>query len=573
MRISRLITSVLALALAGAATAAPAAVRNSPASLAITRTGVSSFAVATAPARAAVVAPARHSLVAELRNEAIMNQFLAARSASPAAAAALAASQALTLPQVTGLNLSENEDTFGFQGLNAVDSATLNGFDVEPPDQMLCAGNGYLFEGVNLAFAVYTPQGQLAAGPVSTNAFFGIDPSLNLSDPRCLYDPGSNRWFATMTEYNNTLTSNHLVLAVSQTGDPRGAYNIYVIDVTNDGSDFLTGDCPCLGDQPTIGADANGFYISTNAFGQLSYEGVQIYALSKADLAAGRIPSSAHFDQLSSALGGIEPSFSIQPSTTTPGTAFASGTEFLAQSMIAFKAESQLAVWTINNTGAIGTNPGSMTMSLALVPSETYVTPVAARQKAGATPLAAAAAIDITAFFANEEDIAPDDQRLQQVTYRNGQLWMTISTAAVSTGTPVRDAAAWFVLNVSNSVSGPTASISGEGYVAGPGSSHLVYPAMTVDARGGADMVFTLTGPNNFPSAAYWSFGSQSISILSNGQAPEDGFAGYYFDSPRWGDYSFASVDSSGHVWLATELIPGPRDSGANWGTFVTRVH
>ena len=90
-----------------------------------------------------------------------------------------------------------------------------------------------------------------------------------------------------MIEYPNDLSHAHLEIAVSQTGDPTGAFNLYDIDVSHDGSDFVAHDCPCLGDQPLIGADVNGFYISTNSFGVTSFEGAQIYVLSKKALAAG----------------------------------------------------------------------------------------------------------------------------------------------------------------------------------------------------------------------------------------------------------------------------------------------
>jgi hypothetical protein len=83
---------------------------------------------------------------------------------------------------------------------------------------------------------------------------------------------------------------NHLDLAVSQTSDPTGDWNFYKIDVTHDGTD--TGGKnpgPYLGDYPHIGAGANGIYLTTNAYPWHAngFSGAQIYALSKAQLAAG----------------------------------------------------------------------------------------------------------------------------------------------------------------------------------------------------------------------------------------------------------------------------------------------
>jgi hypothetical protein len=241
--------------------------------------------------------------------------------------------------------------------------------------------------------------------------------------------------------------------------------------------------------------------------------------------------------------------------------------------MILFKHESQLAVWTINNTQAIDTNPTSLTMSLAVTPSEVYVLPVPARQKAGPTPRAETAALTDGQFGGNVQDLDGNDTRLQQVTYLNGQLWTTVGTASVANGTPVRDAAAWFVINVSNPPGGPTAAIAAQGYVAGPADSHLLYPALAVNANGVAAIVFTLTGPTYFPSAAFWNFRSpSSIHMLFPGNAAQDGFSAYDVNRPRWGDYSAAAVGSDNRIWMATEMIPGGfRKSSANWGTFVAR--
>jgi len=561
---------LLALALVSSQ-ALTATVRSSP--INVGTTGASSIASAAAVPPGVPSDDSIRDTGREQKHDAMLQKLILDLRARHSAQASLAP---LTLPHVAGLRLGEDESGFGFKGLSNLDQANVNmGFSVEPPDQALCVGNGYVFEGVNSAFAVYSETGRLLAGPAQANAFFGVDFSLNVSDPKCIYDAASNRWFVTMTEYDNFFSDNHIKIAVSQTGDPTGSFKIYDIKVTNDGSDFFPGDCPCLGDQPLIGADANGFYISTNAFGVTSFQGAQIYALSKAALAKGAsfIPGR-HFDQLSALMPDIEFAFSIQPSTTPPGARFANNTEFLAQSMGAHKAENRLAVWTVNNTSALDGNLAMLSMSLAVTPTEVYVTPVPARQKVGPTPRAEIAAIDDFSAAADEQSLDGNDQRLSQVMYLNGALWTAVGTASTTDGSPVRDAVAWFVLNVSNGTGGPTASVAAQGYIAGPDSSHLIYPAMAVNASGEAAMVFTLTGPQFFPSAAFWKFGTRTIHMMAEGKAPQDGFSAYLFGRPRWGDYSAAAVGQDGTIWMATEMIPGGvRKRSANWGTFIGRTH
>jgi hypothetical protein len=78
-----------------------------------------------------------------------------------------------------------------------------------------------------------------------------------------------------------------------------------------------------------------------------------------------------------------------------------------------------------------------------------------------------------------------------------------------------------------------------------------------------------------FSSAALWKFGAHSfIHMLFEGKAAQDGFSAYFFNQPRWGDYSAAAVGPDGSIWIATEMIPGGfRKGSANWGTFVGRSH
>jgi hypothetical protein len=521
----------------------------------------------------------------EVRRREMVNSLAADRAKRMLAAAAVAAP--VQIPAVQGLPIAEiNFGVLGFPGISNLTQANANfGFSVEPPDQGLAVGNGFVLEAVNSALALYSDNGQLLAGPAPVNQFFGQLPendptALNVSDPRCLYDPATNRWFVTAVGFPSDFSTSELLIAVSTTGNPTGGFVVFALDTTNDGSDFFPGDCPCLGDQPLIGTDANGFYLSTNGFGQTSFQGAQLYMLSKSALVnLAAIVPVVHIDQLSSFLPGVEFSFSVQPSFSPPTDRGEKGTEYFVQSMRALSLEQNLVVYALGNTAAIDTDPSQLTLQLAVLPSQVYAGPVPAAQKAGSTPLAERAARGGTLGglqpgAANEQNLDGSDQRLQQVMFARGKLWTSLDTALTSPGSPVRDGAAWFVIDVKNPPAGLQAAISSQGYVAGPENSHLLYPAVGVTASGSAAMVFTLTGEDFFPSAAYWPFGGHSIHVLAPGVLPEDGFSAYYFNRPRWGDYSSAAVALDGTIWLATEMIPGgPRKTIANWGTFIARVH
>jgi hypothetical protein len=119
------------------------------------------------------------------------------------------------------------------------------------------------------------------------------------------------------------------------------------------------------------------------------------------------------------------------------------------------------------------------------------------------------------------------------------------------------------------------ASIVRQGSIDAAGQ-YVLYPAVQPDAAGNAAAVFTLTGSNRFPSAAFATLtaGASSFGppvVAAAGAGPYDKKA------TRWGDYSFAVPDpSSDAAWLATEYVP-PRSSQTtnglrNWGTRVIKV-
>src|SRR3954471_23643537 len=221
----------------------------------------------------------------------------------------------------------------GFEGLNFYQQRYARGgnqFSVEPPDQGLCVGNGYELEAVNDVLNIYNASGasvlpdntatNVVGGfprnvnhAVDLNSFFGYPPAINRStgvrgqfvtDPSCLYDAQTQRWFVVVltleTLPNGAFTTvNHLDTAVSQTSNPTLGWNIYRVDVTNDGTNAGgSNPGPYLGDYPHIGADANGIYLTTNAYPWCcnGFGGAQVYAISKSALAAGAASVTvAHF--------------------------------------------------------------------------------------------------------------------------------------------------------------------------------------------------------------------------------------------------------------------------------------
>src|SRR6266567_1127725 len=266
-----------------------------------------------------------------------------------------------------------------FNGFNAIShrdqrlSNNGNQFSLEPPDQGLAVGNGFVVEAVNDAVRVFNYAGTAQTGTVALSSFLGLPPEIDRTktpvvfgpeptDPRVYYDATTQRFFLTALVLSQKSDTGALIppvnvyIAVSQTNDPTGNWTILTLDVTNDGGPFAA--CPCFGDQPLIGADANGFYISTNAFSlsTFSFSGANLYALSKSALetaSAGAI-TAVRFSNLTEA--GLPFAFTIQPATVPPGGTFATNTEYFLSALdFTNTVDNRLVVWALTGTDSLGT--------------------------------------------------------------------------------------------------------------------------------------------------------------------------------------------------------------------------
>ena len=522
-------------------------------------------------------------------------------------------------------------------------------FGLEPPDQALCVGNGYVMEGVNTAWRIYSQTGAPLIPAVPLTQFFQILPAGGsgsasfVSDPRCEYDAETGRFFAVILEADEAsgatqipFTRSHTYFAVSKTGDPTGDWYLYSVDVTDDGQmgTPLHPSCPCIDDQPLMGLDHNGFYLSGNQFsdseifpvavpGQVytvlgtlpDYRNgsAQVYAMSKNSLLTGAMPTVLRFDTGDSNAypvpaqdQGQSPASiwsSLQPASSPPDDrtpATPGGVEYL-MSQLDFQGngDNRIAVWALTNTASLDSSSPNVTLQnhviTTLNSADTYKGPFfGVDQRAGAHPLGDSCGCP-------EEQLAANDDRMNKPMLTNGLLWGGLNTELppidASAGDQKADKRAgimYFVVRPSIGADGKlSATMQRDGYVQVAGDNTL-FPSFAASAHGPVAMFFTVTGLDYFPSAAWTRLDglkpgdSPLVHISGPGTAPEDGFTGYPtgnqvgvpLDTPdsdgvaRWGDYTYAAVDEHGCLWGSSEYIPNEaRDASAgNWGTFITRV-
>lgn len=455
----------------------------------------------------------------------------------------------------------------GFYGLNGEQQAVVNGnLDLEPPDQGLCAGGGYIGEFINNALTFYDANGVQYENTLPSYAFFKQPSSDFFSDPRCYYDASTKRWFFNefIAPFGTSTAPATQFLAISNSADPLGSYTIWSFST----SDKSMKNCPCFGDFDQLGVDDNGIYISTNEFGDVrGYNGVVIYAVSKQlieDFSTTGIPPTFFTYRVPTDKFGQ--TYHISPSQTPAGAKFAPNTEYFVESNADKLSDDHLEVYAMTNTSLLA-QPAPPPLVSDYTSSEKYAFPPDATQKKGPIPLG-------NANQDPEGQLQADFDAIQEVTYTGGTIY-----AEADTATATGDGAAWFEIAPTLTSKGVlTATVAKQGYVTAPGQN-LIYPVIALNPAGDGYMAFTLSGPSYFPSAAYIKFTPSGpagdIHIAAAGADPEDSFTCYAafvgpnFGGCRWGDYSMG-VAMGPKVYLATEVVPPTsRDYLTNWGTYI----
>jgi hypothetical protein len=461
--------------------------------------------------------------------------------------------------------------TNAFDGLNDLINDQLYGA-LTPPDQGLCVGPDHTIKGapdavweiVNSVAQETTKSGAALVGPLNAPTLFQ-DPNA-FSDPRCLFDPATQSFYFTLISFpasgpNATLTNTvNDVLVINS----RGAA-VYQFDSSLGGQ--------CIGDQPKVGFDNNALVISTDEYCGASQTeiGAIVQVISKSQLV--HEAATVNWAQSTPVSLAGDPVVGLDPAINT-GTA----TAYLVNS-VPFNADGSndalgttLGLWTLTNTASVTTGNGAPFLASKVLPSEPYAFPVPAPSTGnGSTTTFSGQTIT------SETALNPDDSRLSgpvNVSVGPGgsvNLWTSLDAAVNPTGgTATKDGVAWFEISTS------AGRVIRQGYVAASGNASLLYPAVYAARNGTATMVYTITSPTLNPSAAFSVLGRPGIEIVGLGSGPHFSFADAPpFNSPRWGDYSWAAPDpESSQIWMATEYIPPTSewDGFDNWGTYIFAV-
>ncbi len=436
-----------------------------------------------------------------------------------------------------------------FQAIGLQDQFSDFGTGSIPPDTMGAVGPNHFVEIINSSVAIYTKNG-IRLNHVSLASFFTMTyggttyPRNGAFDPRVLYDRRSGRWFATTLERGNPSSDeNHVILAVSASGDPTGSWNKYLVpigDPSSGGTTYFT-------DYETLGTDDNGVYIAARIFPSSGSSHAKIAALDKTALLSGTA-TVYFFNSITDMYSTPQPAYNFDTVGASDPAWF-----FSASAYVYANIHYRRLTWS-------GGTP-SIDPSATVVSTPSFSAPMNAPSSGSSV------------------DINTGDMRLQMATIRNGRLWtcrtIGLNASGGASGSD-RCGCEWFELNIASG----SASLIQSGRVYDSTASNarfFFYPSLAVSGQEHVLMGFSGVRSTEYVGAYHAGrLAGDSTGTMGSPEQFKAGEASYErVDSSgrnRWGDYSFTSLDPGDDMtmWTIQEYA---ESNGANqWGTWVAEL-
>lgn len=432
-----------------------------------------------------------------------------------------------------------------FIGQNFTGSGRSEGL-ADPPDTMGAVGPNHFVEFINDRFGVYAKTG----GPrlfTSTDLQFwaaalpaGVTPNGTLTTPRIIYDPSSQRWFASALDGASGGVSNSFLVAVSNSADPTAGWHAFQ----------LPADPLYWSDDATLGINADGLFLAANAYTTVGslLSGATIVSIPKADLLAAS-PTVAN-----------RTTFLRSPSSDVgylPQLAISFGPSTGREPLLAVDNESY---GVLDRTSVLTpqAQPASLSASVD-IPVSTTAAPPRARQPG-------APGLD-----------ANDDRMDSAVCQVGGYLYAVHTIGLVPPGAPLgtakRDAIRWYKIDEATNAP-PPAGFSGTISATVDDLDHDYFePSIAANAYGDVVIGFNRSGTGEYASS-YAAIGKANQDGALTFGAPMLLTAGvgtvvHGIGNP-WGVYSATNVDPADPFifWTIQQWASGSN----NWSTQISEI-
>ncbi|MEQ1821090.1 MAG: hypothetical protein ABL949_01125 [Fimbriimonadaceae bacterium] len=164
-----------------------------------------------------------------------------------------------------------------------------------PPDPDIAVGPTHIVNVVNVAVAFFKKDGtKVFEQDLGRTGFFqGVATNDFVFDPKCFFDPVSQRFFIVGLELGQSTTESFIDIAVSDDSNPEGNWFRYHIDVKQ-----TVGSESFWLDYPGFGFCKDAIMLTGNMFGFTSgFNGIQFIVMQKAPMLTGGQPVISKFSQ------------------------------------------------------------------------------------------------------------------------------------------------------------------------------------------------------------------------------------------------------------------------------------
>ncbi len=448
-------------------------------------------------------------------------------------------------------------------GLNFTGTTYLqNDSQSPPPDPNGAIGPTRFMEFVNGSVAVYNRTNGASVMRRSDLIWWanaGLNTSaIQVSDPRVIYDPLSQRWFASQVDFDPNATdptaeANDFLLAVSTSSDPGGAWKAFMFQADPDNGHFA--------DFPTLGVDSNAVYLSGDFYmpGQISV-GPGLVSIPKADLVAATpvITNRTWYGVMAIADRGEI----LQPATCFDGSE--SG-DILAMGDVGTTSD-----WYSNIVCSVVQDAGTANPTLS-APVRLPVAPYQVPDNA---------VLGVPQFMVSQPDgttmLQANDPRLAAKVFAVGGVLYAVHNTELNG----RMAIQWYRIRTADH------ALLEQGTIADP-NLDLFFPCIAANQYGAIMICCNGSSLSSFVSSyAYAGVTVNGQTTFGNAILLQSGSVSYHdlndiygqlLDTPtpsRWGDYNTLSVDAADptQFWCITMYPSGLDTSGLDVGIWSTQI-
>jgi hypothetical protein len=424
----------------------------------------------------------------------------------------------------------------GFPGVGTGDYGFVDQW--APPDTNGSVGATQYVQWVNTAFAVFDKvTGTLVLGPTTGNTLFaklgGPCAADNDGDPIVVYDKLANRWVFTQFAVAGG-PPYYQCVAVSQTSDATGAYNLYAFSEPN------------FNDYPKLAVWPDAYYASFNMFSGTGFAGARACAFDRNAMLRGLTAKQVCF-QLSFFYGGLLPS-DLDGSTPPPQ---GSPDFFL-------------------NFGSNSLNLWKFHVNFATPASSTFSGPTGLAVAAFSPACGGGTCIPQPGTTQQLDSLG--DRLMYRLAYRNfGDHEALVVNHSVTAGASV--GVRWYELRnpAGSTLASGTPVVYQQGTFA-PDASYRWMGSIAQDRSGDMALGYSLSSASVFPSVAYTGrVPGDAAGTMEQETVAKNGSGSQNTNSlSRWGDYSSMSVDPVDDCtfWYTNEYLKA--NGSWNWSTWIT---